>query len=120
MEKEMTYTLTLRLVKEGIFFGPGVVRLLELVEKKGSLNSAAREMHMSYNKAWRIMQNAEKELGFPLILSSAGGADGGGSKVTDEGKRLKESYLAFQEKVYEVTEEYFKEVFLKSLGGDEK
>jgi molybdate transport system regulatory protein len=37
------------------FFGPGPVELLELIEDTGSISQAARQMQMSYKKAWEII-----------------------------------------------------------------
>ncbi|NRR74944.1 LysR family transcriptional regulator [Tetragenococcus halophilus] len=55
------------------FFGPGVLDVLNLVNENGSLSQAAKEMGMSYNKAWRIVQKAEKLWGKKLIVSKIGG-----------------------------------------------
>ena len=48
------------------FFGEGPCRLLHLIEETGSLRSAAAQMGLSYSKALRLVQHAEKELGFAL------------------------------------------------------
>ena len=43
-------------------------------------------MGMAYTKALKLIQHAEKALGFALTARSAGGKDGGGSCLTPEGK----------------------------------
>ena len=91
-----TYSLNLKLKQIGTF-GPGVVEVLQKFSN-GSLNLAAKEMKMSYNKAWRIVRVAEEELSFPLIIKSVGGCNGGGSIVTDQGKELIDQYLLFEKK----------------------
>ena len=68
-----TYSLNLKLKTDRNFFGPGVVEVLQKIQQTGSLNLAAKEMKMSYNKAWRIVRVAEEELSFPLIIKSVGG-----------------------------------------------
>lgn len=108
---KMNYTLNLKLRGEEVFFGPGVVELLQHISQTSSINMAAREMGMSYNKAWRILKRAEEELGFPLVLKSVGGSNGGGSKITAEGKVLIEKFLSFQTKTYEIADTYFNEIF---------
>ena len=55
------------------FFGEGPCRLLCGVEKTGSLRSSALSMGMSYSKALKILNNAERALGFPLTVRAAGG-----------------------------------------------
>lgn len=111
----LDYTLSLRLKNEKIFFGPGVVELIQRISKTGSLNTAAKEMGMSYNKAWRIIKQAEEELGYPLIIKSVGGCNGGGSTVTQQGKILVAKYLMFQKKMYQIANQYFQEIFGEEL-----
>ena len=97
-----TYSLNLKLKTDRNFFGPGVVEVLQKIQQTGSLNLAAKEMKMSYNKAW---------LSFPLIIKSVGGCNGGGSIVTDQGKELIDQYLLFEKKVYQQVEACFEEIF---------
>ena len=60
------------------FFGEGPCRLLHLIEETGSLRSAAAQMGLSYSKALRLVQHAEKELGFALTCKTIGGGGGAG------------------------------------------
>ncbi|MBR2783957.1 MAG: LysR family transcriptional regulator [Firmicutes bacterium] len=48
-------------------FGRGIELLLTGIEQHGSLNRAAKELGMAYSKAWRIIRQAEEELGVQLI-----------------------------------------------------
>ena len=68
------------------FFGEGPFRLLSTLEKTGSLRSAAMSMGMAYTKALKLVENAEKTLGFKLTERITGGKDGGGSHLTPQGK----------------------------------
>ena len=52
------------------FFGEGPCRLLHLIAETGSLRSAAAQMGLSYSKALRLVQHAEKELGFALTCKT--------------------------------------------------
>lgn len=79
------------------FFGEGPCRLLRCVEKTGSLRAAAMEMGMAYSKAIKILKQAEESLGFPLTRRSTGGKDGGGSRLTPEGKRWLRQYEAYRD-----------------------
>ncbi len=86
--------ITLRLYTDRKCFGPGVAMLLRRVEKLRSLRSAAMDMNMAYSKAWTILREAERCLGFPLLHSTTGGRHGGGAVLTEDGKRLLEAYEA--------------------------
>ena len=67
------------------FFGEGPCRLLHLIEETGSLRSAAAQMGLSYSKALRLVQHAEKELGFALTCKTIGGGGGGGGNPPPAG-----------------------------------
>lgn len=91
----------------GRAFGDGPARLLDGVERSGSLRKAAHELGMSYNKAWRILHAAEQRLGFPLLDRSVGGSSGGGSQLTPEGKDLLRRYRALSGEVAALLEAAF-------------
>ena len=81
--------LTLRIgTQEGRFLGPGRVELLELIHETGSINKAAKEMKMSYKKAWEMIHEMNRQCKEPLVVSKSGGEDGGGTVVTKDGQKL--------------------------------
>lgn len=69
---------------DGKVFGDGPHDLLLRVQRTGSLSRACAEMGMSYNKAWRLVREMERRLGFSLIERRTGGVEGGGSDLTPE------------------------------------
>jgi len=76
-------------------FGPGTYDLLVLAEETGSLRQAAKAMGMSYSKAWRIVRQAEQHLGFELMQRRVGGAGGGGSVLSEDGREVVRRFGAF-------------------------
>ena len=88
--------LHLQLGVEEICLTPETAQLLEMVENTGSIQNACGCMHMSYSKGWKAINRIEKELGFPVLLRSAGGMDGGGSALTERGRRLLAAYQRLQ------------------------
>ena len=89
--------LSIRIAFEGAEpFGPGKVRLLELIEKEGSIRAAAAAMNMSYRHAWLLLQAVEDTFGVPVLATSTGGARGGGAKLTEFGRRLVEQYRSIE------------------------
>ena len=48
--------------------GPGRLELLKTVRELGSLRKAAQKLGMSYRWAWGRLNNAEQELGRPLLV----------------------------------------------------
>lgn len=110
-KQSFDFILQLRLKKNRIFFGTGIAELLQGVEKNLSLSAAAKNMYMAYSKAWRIVKCAEKELGFPLTTRQSGGIGGGGSVLTQEGKKFLHQYLAFKQDCFEYTKHTFEKYF---------
>ena len=79
------------------FFGEGPCRLMRGIEETGSLRGAAMSMGMAYTKALKLIGNAEKALGFKLTERATGGKDGGGSRITPEGKEWLIKYEAYRD-----------------------
>lgn len=72
--------------------GPGKARLLELIAETGSISRAARQMGMSYRRAWLLVEDANRLFAAPLVQSSAGGAGGGGAALTPLGQKAVAAY----------------------------
>lgn len=111
----MTYNLSCRLFTDAKFFGPGVAQLLHAVQELHSLRAAALSMDMAYSKAWTIIKNSEKALGFSLLDSTTGGKGGGGAALTPEGARLLRAYDTFCSRLHDAADELFQEEFAPFL-----
>jgi molybdate transport system regulatory protein len=73
---------------KGVRLGPGKVRLLEMVAETGSISAAARQMQMSYRRAWLLIDEMNEIFGVPVVETTAGGSGGGGAKITAHGKKV--------------------------------
>jgi molybdate transport system regulatory protein len=76
----------------GLRLGPGKVRLLELIAIHGSISAAAREMGMSYRRAWLLVEESNRLFAVPLVDSVAGGPGGGGARLTEAGHKAIAAY----------------------------
>ena len=90
------------------FFGPGICELLERIRDTGSIQAAAAEMGMSYTKAWRILNRAEREMGASLITRVSGGRNGGSSKLTDAGEKAVADYRQMEARLAEFADRLLK------------
>ena len=90
-------------------------RLLQMVNETGSLASAASQMGISYRKAWGDVKEAEKLLGYELIIRQRGGKSGGTSTLTDKAKKLLEAYAALHTRLDDAVEDAYQE-FQKKIG----
>ncbi len=93
------------------FFGEGPAKLLRAIEETGSLRSAAISMGMAYTKALKLVENAEKNLGFKLTKRITGGKDGGGSHLTPEGKEWITKYEKYRDACKAVNARLYLEFF---------
>ncbi len=103
--------LTLQFFTNEKCFGPGVALILEKVDEHSSLRRAAADINMSYSKAWTIIKRAQKHLGFDLLVSKTGGADGGGAMLTDEAKRLLFAFRQCEKELNEICKKKYEEHF---------
>jgi molybdate transport system regulatory protein len=72
--------------------GPGKICLLEAIRDSGSLSQGARNLGMSYRRAWLLVESMKESFREPVTLASAGGRDGGGMRVTAFGDALIKNY----------------------------
>lgn len=105
------YSLWIKNDSDDKVFGQGPYTLLILVDKLGSLNKAANEMGMAYSKALNILKKAERELNMELLEREIGGANGGGSKLTQDAKELIDKYERFRYAASEEIERIYKDIF---------
>lgn len=61
-------------------FGRGRRFLIEAIDRYGSINQAAKEINISYRKAWGYIKAMEERLGMKLVERQTGGKNGGGGE----------------------------------------
>jgi molybdate transport system regulatory protein len=93
-------------VKDGLRLGPGKIRLLELIDETGSISAAARAMDMSYRRAWVLIDEVKLILGKAAVDTVAGGAGGGGARLTQDGKAIIASFRDAEAKAQAATAEF--------------
>ncbi|MCI1014724.1 MULTISPECIES: winged helix-turn-helix domain-containing protein [Herbaspirillum] len=92
-------TLRVRVMQgQTIAFGPGKADLLQAIAQTGSISGAAREMDMSYRRAWLLVEEMNRCFASPLVATATGGARGGGAAVTELGQEVLARYRRMQKK----------------------
>jgi len=74
-----------------VVFGLGRFRILETVERLGSLQAAAKELKMSYRAIWSRIRASEARIGKQLLIS-----DNRGSRMTPFAKSLAKQFRRIQ------------------------
>lgn len=93
-------------------FGRGRRFLLQAIDRYGSINQAAKEINISYRKAWSYIKAMEERLGIALVERHAGGKNGGGATLTEDAKEFLKRYEQMEEGVREIVDERFRRFFL--------
>lgn len=65
--------------------GPGKIELLEHIATFGSISAGARQMNMSYKRAWDLVEEMNRMFGKPVVAAQTGGRHGGGAQLTPTG-----------------------------------
>src|SRR6266478_2693851 len=78
--------------ESGARIGPGKAKLLESIRDTGSISAAAREMGMSYKRAWLLLDSMNQAFTELVVTAVSGGAGGGGATLTPFGAEVLERY----------------------------
>jgi len=92
------------------FFGPGRAQLLMMIDKNGSLSKAAKEMGMSYRKAWSMVEDMNLRGQRPYVELHKGGAQGGGAELTEAGKKVLSTFIQMNTKINETLAQHKYEI----------
>lgn len=91
--------LTLRVLgRRGPAMGPGKAELVERIAATGSISAAARDMGMSYRRAWQLVEALNRAFRQPVVATAVGGTRGGGARVTPFGRRVVADYRRMEGK----------------------
>jgi molybdate transport system regulatory protein len=92
-------------------FGDGRARLLETIERRGSLRKAAEEFEMSYRNAWGYLRELEHAAGFKFVERVPGGGPQSGMRLTTAAKRFLVRYRKFRDGLDDTVKQHFDRSF---------
>jgi len=75
-----------------IAIGPGKIALLEAIMASGSITAAAKQLDMSYRRAWLLVDAMNHSFKAPVVETVKGGRSGGSTVVTPLGSEVIERY----------------------------
>jgi molybdate transport system regulatory protein len=90
--------------------GIGKIELLEGIASSGSLSQAARQMRMSYRRAWLLLADMNLSFDEPVARASIGGRGGGGAILTALGERLVAGYRQMESGLQPLVQTYFHDI----------
>jgi molybdate transport system regulatory protein len=96
-ERSHPFRISIRIkVGESKTLGPGKIALLEGIGRQGSIAAAAREMAMSYRRAWLLVDDLNHTFRGPLVDTAPGERQG--SRLTALGLKVVADYRAIEVK----------------------
>jgi molybdate transport system regulatory protein len=93
-----------------VIFGLGRYRILDAIRRTGSMQAAAKELHMSYRAVWMRVRSSEKRIGKELIVR-----DGRGSRLTAFAENLMKQYRRLQSVIQTETDEVYESLITDCL-----
>jgi|JI102314A2RNA_FD_contig_21_13065754_length_1083_multi_5_in_0_out_0_1 molybdate transport system regulatory protein len=82
------------LLGDEIAIGSGKADLLAAIAQQGSISAAARQMGMSYRRAWLLVDTMNRCFKAPVVVSNTGGKHGGGAHLSPLGVEVLAVYQA--------------------------
>jgi molybdate transport system regulatory protein len=95
-----------------VVFGLGRYRILEAVQRLGSLQAAAQELKMSYRAIWARISATEQRLGKPLLIR-----DSHGSRLTPLGETLSKQFQRLQKIVEAESDDVYEDLLAAYIDG---
>jgi len=91
--------------EEELFLGSGQIRLLRQVIADGSIHAAAKNLKMSYQHAWHLLDKLNRLSPVPVIIRQKGGKDGGGCSLSPYGIKLIQMYVKKESELLQFLEQ---------------
>lgn len=95
-----------------VVFGSGRYRILDAVQRLGSLMAASKELNMSYKALWARITATERRLGLSLLIK-----DKTGSRLTPEAEDLMKRFRRANAIVASECDEVFAAIIKNALEG---
>jgi molybdate transport system regulatory protein len=91
--------------------GDGGVVLLRAIDAGGSIRSAAARAGWSYRHTLAYLDNAERSLGFRLVVRSRGGSERGGTTLTPRARDFVRRYDRFRRRLDHALRDFYDAAF---------
>lgn len=83
--------------------GPGKADLLRAIDATGSISAGARQMGMSYRRAWQMVQEMNGHFAERLVETAIGGSDNG-ARLTATGRLVLTAFTQLEDSLAKAVE----------------
>lgn len=115
-KRALSCLISVRLKKETECFGQDTADFLEAIRENGSMLGACQAKGISYSKGWKMVKQAEDELGIRFIARQTGGRRGGSSTLTEEGAGFLDRFRALEAQIARYASDAFSGLFSAEEG----
>lgn len=85
--------------KAKVIFDQRTLLLLRMIDETNAVSASCRAMSLSLTRAWRLINDLERTLGFAVVARSQGGHHGGRTRLTDAGRAFVDAYERYSARV---------------------
>lgn len=110
--------LRIMIQKDTVFFDRRTRLLLEQLQIIHSVQGACKSMSLSKSKAWKMINELERQMGYEIVARRHGGAYGGKTLLTEKGEKLLKEYKKMEERIFNDVRVEFKR-FLEAIDHQE-
>lgn len=75
------------------------IELLHEIMQSGSLSGAAKKLKISYQHAWTMIDEMNRDAPSPIVIKQRGGVNGGGAEISSYGERILREYRQIEAEV---------------------
>jgi len=100
--------------RESSFFNSRLKLLLFLISDTRNMRKACAAMAISHSKAWSMINELERELGYFVVDRTQGGRHGGNTCLTPRGEAFLLACQQYEEEVFQFAQSRFREMFILS------
>lgn len=79
--------------------GPRYIRLLEGIERHGSIRAASADLGLSYRTCLTRIRRMERVTGTTIVVTQRGGSTRGGAQITPLGRALVRAYRNWRDEL---------------------
>lgn len=93
-----------------VVFGMGRYRILNAIQRLGSLQAASKELKMSYRAVWCRIKASEERIGVALVER-----EGNGSRLTPYAEKLMKQYKRLRTILHGESDDVFEDLMASAL-----
>lgn len=81
------------------------IKLLNEIQANGSLKQASKNLNISYQHAWKLIEEINRVAPKPVVNSQRGGLHGGGATITEYGLQIIDEYNIIENTINKITKQ---------------